>query len=83
MDLAPVLGPPKIFLKTLHIFIDFRERNIDVERETSNDCLPFVPQPGIEPHNLGMYPDGESDHQPFGVWDNGPTNRATRLGLKS
>ena len=31
---------------------------------------------GWNPHNLGMCPDEESNLQPFGIWDDAPTNRA-------
>ena len=31
-------------------------------------------------HNLGMFPDQESNLQPFGVWDDTPVNWATWPG---
>ena len=52
----------------------------ETERETidwfSSTCAPA----GDQIHNLGMCPDWELNLQPFGVWDDVPTNWATRPG---
>ena len=45
------------------------------------DRLPPVSAPiGDQTCNLGMYPDWESNLQPFGTQDNVPTNWATPAG---
>ena len=67
-------------------FIDFRERGMGREkhkcdREILNSCLLYMPQPRIKTHNLGMCPDWGLNPQLFGVWDNVPTNWATRQGI--
>ena len=67
-----------------HFFIAFiergrgkeRKRNIDV-RETLIVCLLIHGPTGDQTHNLGMCPDQELNLQPFGLWDDAPTNRAT------
>ena len=49
-----------------------RERNIDV-RETVIGLPPVHAPTRNQTHNLGMCPDWESNPQPFGVWDDAPT----------
>ena len=38
--------------------------------------LSYEPRPRDQTRTLGMYPDQESNPQPFGLWDNAPTNWA-------
>ena len=52
-----------LFFKKKNMFIDFRET------ETLICCLPYMLQLWIEPTNLGMCPDWESNPQDFGVRD--------------
>ena len=53
------------------MFIDFRED----ERERNIYQLPTVCAPNEDwTHNLGMCPMQGSNPQPFGVWDDAPTN---------
>ena len=64
-------------------FIFFREKGsvgVGEERETLIQLPPICTPTGDQTHNLGMCPDQELKLQPFGVWDNAPTNRATRPG---
>ena len=56
--------------------ISERERH-QCERETSIGCLLYAPDQGSNLH-LDMCPDGESNSQLFGVWDNAPTNWSTQ-----
>ena len=60
-----------------------RHTHIDV-RERDTDPLPPVRTlTRGRPWNLGTCPDQELSLQPFGVWDDAPTNGATRPGLPS
>ena len=62
------------------MFIDFRESGR--ERERNIDWLPPVHALTRDwTQNLGMCPDWELNLQPFGVWDEALTNRATQPGL--
>ena len=50
-----------------------KRENIDVERNI--DWLPPISTLiGDRISNLGMCPDQEANPQPFGLWDNAPTN---------
>ena len=44
------------------------------ERETLFGCLPCVLLPGVEPTTQVMCPDWESNTQPIGGQDDGPTS---------
>ena len=55
-----------------------REEGKDGERETWINLLPPVPAPTWDrTHNLGVYPDGGWNLQPFGVQERRPNKRAT------
>ena len=68
-------------------FIDFRERGRGGEREEERETSmwkrnidqfpPIHILTGDWTLNLGMCPSLESNPQPFGVWDNAPTNLTT------
>ena len=58
------------------MFIDLRE----IERLVAS-CMHSSNSNGDWTRNLGMCPDQESNPQPFGVWDDAPTNLATWPGL--
>ena len=53
------------------MFIDFRQRGGEKEHTSTREWT----------CNLGMYPDQEWNHQPFGVGPDGSTNWAHRQGL--
>ena len=57
------------------MLIDFREKGGEREKERNMGvgCLPYMPQPGIQPETLVGALSGESNLQPFGVQDNAPT----------
>ena len=66
------------------MFIDFRERNREGERERNINvkgkhpsAAPVHAWTGHRTHNLGMCPGRELNLQPFGAQDHNPTNRAT------
>ena len=74
----------KFFFKSSpeDMFIDFREKRSDSETllwERNISSLPPVLGPTGD-HTLGMCPGWESHPQPFGVWNNAPTNWATWPG---
>ena len=84
----PSLALPLSFLILtwgyVHIF--YRERKEErekhwCERKTLINCLPYTPQPGINPQPKYVpWPGIKS--QPFGVQDSTPTNWATWPGLE-
>ena len=62
---------------------DFREREREgeregekhlCERETLISCPLYTPWPGTQPVTRYLCPDLESDLEPFGLWDDAPTN---------
>ena len=58
------------------MFIDFREKGEKL------DPLPLVHAPTRDwTYNLVMYPDLESNLQPFGVWDDSPTEPPSQGGF--
>lgn len=46
-----------------------REKHRHERREIPIGCIPQISQPGTEPHNLGLYPDRESNWRPFVAQD--------------
>ena len=57
------------------MLIDFRERGREGERERNISQFPLKCAPtGDGTHNLGMYPDWESNPQPSALRDNATTN---------
>ena len=63
-----------------HVYWFQRERK--EERERNIDCLPPLCTP-TRNRTQGTCPDWGSNPPPFGVWDNAPTNWATRPGLQA
>ena len=62
--------------------IDFRERGRGREKDRNIDLLrPVRTWTEAQTQNLGMCPDQEPNLKHFGVWDDAPTNWATRPGL--
>ena len=82
-----------LFIFKLHLRICLerkggREREREREKATwiwkRNHGWPVILAPtGDWTHNLGMYLDQEWNLQPFGIWDDAPTNWATWPGLCS
>ena len=76
-ELPPFLSPQLLTApqRDLPALTDFREGKGGREkgRETSIGCLLRNPT-GDQTHNLGMCPDTELNLQPFGPWDDAPTN---------
>ena len=68
------------------MFLLISERGKEKERETLmwerniDQLPPMRALTGDQTCNLGMCPDWELNLQPFGVWDNNPTNWANLLG---
>ena len=64
-----------------NMFIDLWERGRKREKHVCEKHWSVAshafPNRGNQTGNLGMCPDQESDPQPFGAWDDGPTNWAT------
>ena len=61
------------------MFIDLRERNIDMREKYWSVASRARPDQRSNP-NVGMYPDRESNLQPFGVMDDAPIKWATGPG---
>ena len=51
-----------------------REGEGEGERERSIGCFPLSAPLRDQTHNLGMYPNQGLNLQPFGAWENSPTN---------
>ena len=61
------------------MFIDLRERERERER---HQLVATCKHPNWESNPpLDSFPDWELNLQPFGVWDDAPTNSATGQGL--
>lgn len=76
---VPLLPFPISFYRSLFfLLIGFRGRKGEREREIPESQLPPIHTPtGDLTHNLNRYSDKVSNPQPFGAWDNVPTNPAT------
>ena len=59
------------------MFIDFRERETSMWERNINWLPPVYTLTRDRTHNLGVCPDQELNPQPFGVWEDAPTNWAT------
>ena len=59
-----------------------REREHQCERETFDQLPPVQVPTHVQDwtYDLGMFPDGGSNPQPFGVWEDDPINWATWPG---
>ena len=73
------------------MFVDFRERGREGERERERNidetlretliCFPsYAPRNGDWNRNLGMCPDCGSNPEPFGLYDDTPSNWTTSAG---
>ena len=76
-----------IFFKKI-LFIYFRERGRDGERERNIDVqkkyqlvASCTPPTGNQAHNPGMCPDWESNQWPFGLWDDTQPTEPHQSGL--
>ena len=68
-----------IFLVRFYLFL---ERGKGGRKREKHQCVVASPTPptGDLPHNPGMYPDRESNQQPFGLQDSTQSTEPHQLG---